>query len=232
MAKSISQIIPAIDVTYTGHGHSTVQDALDSLLRLPPTINSFTITSTVGGTGGTVNEKGQTVTIVNTAFSYSGDTPTHSSLTDVPGFDITTAGGVHNFNSLNLTTDKGYTLTVGDNVENPTSSASVSVHFTQKLYYGNNSNTSINSAQILALANNYLTDSRFGTITVDGGGNYLYIAYPVAYGAAQIWVGGFLDTSWIQNTVSFTNASGYVENYYTYRSLYVQAGSGISIQIQ
>ena len=224
MGISKTQIIPATNVTYSKGSITNVQEALDSLLRVPPLITSFT--------GGSVNEKGQTITEVDTTFAHSGDTPTHSSLTDVPGFDINTAGGVHNFTSLSLVTDKTYVLTVGDNVANPTSSASIVVHFTQKFHYGNNANTSITSAQILALAHNVLTDSRQKTVSIDGGGNYLYIAYPVAYGVAEIWVGGFLDTSWVQNTVSHTNASGYVENYYTYRSQYVQAGSGISVEIR
>jgi hypothetical protein len=67
---------------------------------------------------------------------------------------------------------------------------------------------------------------------MNGGGNYLYISYPVAYGVAAIWVSGLLDNSWIQSTVSVTNASGATENFYVYRSLNVQVGSGIPVQIQ
>jgi hypothetical protein len=211
-------------VGYYRNAFTNVKDALDSLLRQPPTITGFS--------GGSTNEKGQTITTVNTSWTISGDTPTHSTLTDVLGFDINTAGGSHSFTSLSLTTDYSYTLTVGDNVANPTSSATTTVHFTQKLYYGNNANTSLNSAQVIALGNIGLTDTRLHTLSMNGGGNYLYISYPVAYGVAAIWVSGLLDNSWIQSTVSVTNASGATENFYVYRSLNVQVGSGIPVQIQ
>lgn len=193
-------------------------------LRHAPTIASLT--------GGSVNEKGQTVSSVSLAWALSGDTPTHSTLTDVSGFDVNTAGGSHNFTGLSITTDKTYALTIGDDVENPSSTASAVVHFTQKMYYGNNAASSLTSAQVVALANKFLTDSRLQTLSLDGGGNYLYIAYPSAYGVADIWVGGLKDTSWIKTTVSVTNASGATENFYVYRSANQTSGAGISVEVK
>jgi hypothetical protein len=228
MAVSKNQILNSSLVAYTKDPNlphvTNVKEALDILLYTPPLILTFT--------GGSISEKGTTITSVHAAWTITGNIPTHSSLTDVPGFDINTAGGSHDFTSLSLTTDKTYELTVGDDIDAITDFKDIVVHFTQKFHYGNNANTSISSAQILTLAHDVLTDSRQRTVSIDGGGNYLYVAYPVAYGVAEIWVGGFLDTSWVQNTVSHTNVLGYVENYYTYRSQYVQAGSGISVEIR
>jgi hypothetical protein len=202
----------------------TVQEGLDYLLRVAPTIASFS--------GGSNNEKGQTITTVTAVWTLSGDLPIYSTLTDVSNFDIISEGGTHSYTGLTLT-DKTYTLTIGDNTLNPSSTASTTVHFTQYFRYGNSSSTTLTSGQILALPNEVLTDYRQRTILIDGSGNYLYFAYPVSYGAvASIWVSGLQDTSWIQNTVSYTNASGYTENYYTYRSLYTQAGTGIPVEIR
>jgi hypothetical protein len=185
-----------------------------------------------GMSGGSVNEKGHTVSSVSLAWTLSGDAPTLSSLTDVTGFDVNTAGGAHAYTGLSLTTDKTYTLSIGDAVANPTSTASALVHFTQKMYAGNNAATSLTSAQILALGNIGLTDTRLHTLSLSGAGNYLYLAYPVAYGVADIWVGGLRDTSWIQTTVSVTNASGAVENFYVYRSANTTSGAGISVEVR
>jgi len=182
--------------------------------------------------GGSVNEKGQTVSSASLSWTLSGDTPTHSSLTDVSGFDVNTAGGVHNFTGFSITTDKTYILTIGDDVENPSSTASVVEHFTQKMYYGNNATSSLTSAQVVALANKFLTDSRLQTLSLSGGGNYLYIAYPSDYGLADIWVGGLRDTSWIQTTVSVTNVSGATEDFYVYRSVNKTSGAGISVEVK
>lgn len=227
MAKSTTQIIPAEDVTYTIMEYPSivnVNDALNYLFRKPPIIASMT--------GGSVNQKGQIITIVSIGWTLSGDTPTFSTLTDVPSFDVNTSPNPYIFSVPFLTTDYTYTMTVGDAIENPSDTASQTVHFTQKLYYGNNANPSLTSGQIIALGDIGLTDTRLHTLSINGEGNYLYISYPVAYGPAAIWVSGLLDSSWIQATVAVTNESGYVEDFYTYRSFYPQAGSGIPVQIQ
>ena len=229
MAKSISQIIPAIDVTYTGHGHSTVQDALDSLLRSPPTIASMT--------GGSINQKGQTITTVSIGWTLSGDAAIYSTLTDYLSFDANVTPNPYVFTGLTLTTEKTYTMTVGDGTANPSSTASQTVHFSQKLYYGNSANTTLISAQIVALQHSLsvtaTADTRLHTLFMGGGGNYLYICYPTAYGAGAIWVNGLFDASFQSvGTVSVTNESGGIEDYYTYRSLYTQLGTGIPIEIK
>lgn len=225
ITQPVTGTMDATYVTYTNAVHPELPNvalALNYLLRVAPSISMFI--------GGSNNEKGETITAVTVIWTLSGDTPTHATLTDVPFVNI--SDGSYAFTGLSLTTDKVYTLTVGDDFANPTSSASTTVHFTQALRYGNSANASLSSADILALPDSFLTDTRQHVLSMDGNGYYLYIAYPATYGHADIWVMGLEDTSWIENTVSYTNASGYTENYYTYRSAYVQMGTGISVEVK
>jgi hypothetical protein len=142
------------------------------------------------------------------------------------------AAGVHNFTGLSLTSNKTYTLTCGDADLNPSSSASTSVLFYPKLYYGDSALTSLTSAQIVGLANNYFASSRSFSQLMNGNNNYLYVCYPSSFGVGAIWVNGLQDASWIQATVSVTNASGYTQDYYTYRSSSTSSGTGISIEVR
>jgi hypothetical protein len=217
--------LDATNISYFAHSFVNVHQALDSLLRVAPTVSMA---------GGSVNEVGSTVSTVPLTWTLSGDTPVYSTLTDVIGFDINVAGGGHTFTGLSLTTDKIYTVTVGDTYANPSSSSSQTVHFTQKVYYGDSINTSLTSAQVVGLANGNLQDTEKGTYVMNGNAHYLYIAYRASYGDDQynIWVGGFNDTSWVKTTVSVTNLSGATESFYVYRSLYIQNGTGIVVEIR
>jgi hypothetical protein len=220
--------IYASQVGYSGYsGITNVEQALNLLLRVAPKIISFT-------NDYPINQKTITpITVVTVSWTIAGDAPTFTTLTSVPSFSLADlAIGHYTYTGLSITTDTTYTLTIGDNVQNPSSIATTTVHFTQKMYYGNNANTSLASAEIIALQNNFLTDSRLESLTIDGDGNYLYICYPIAYGVAAMWVSGLLDSSWQQSIVSVTNELGFVEDYYVYRSFYVQQGTGIPVQIK
>ena len=63
------------------------------------------------------------------------------------------------------------------------------------------------------------------TKTIDcPSGKYIWYAYPARLGGSMFKVGGFQGGFEPVQTVSFTNDSGYTENYYVYRS--TNAGLG------
>ena len=81
-------------------------------------------------------------------------------------------------------------------------------------------------ADIEGLANNELSNSRSKTFTVaPGASDYIIYSYPSRLGTATFTVGGFAGGFQSPETVSVTNASGYTENYYVYRSTNVNLGS-------
>ena len=100
-----------------------------------------------------------------------------------------------------------------------------------KIYWGTSANTSLSSAQVIALAIGELDTTRVKSYSINGGGEYLYYCYPTRFGGpASFNVGGFTVT-FIQTIVSVTNATAvpYTENYYVYRSEFVSGGIGIPI---
>ena len=181
--------------------------------------------------GGSTNEIGTTVATVNAAWTLSGSaTVTSLTLTDAP--DVLTTDTSYNFTGLSLTTNKTYTLAVED-AEGSTDSSSISVVFRNKRHWGVSTNTSLSSAQILGLANSEFATSYSQSRTFDAtGGYYLYFAWPSSFGASPTFtVNGLEDSSWVDNTVSHTNASGYTVNYDTWRSANLLNGSGIQVVV-
>jgi len=139
--------------------------------------------------------------------------------------------------SLGLTNATTWTLTVGDG-SGVTNTVTTSVNFYNYMTWGRSTNTSLNNAQIQSLhtsgggASRALSTSRSRSITMDGGGQYLYIAYPQGFGAASFVVGGLPNSAFTAFTNSYTNANGYVTNYLIYRTDTIQNGTGINIVIQ
>jgi hypothetical protein len=99
------------------------------------------------------------------------------------------------------------------------------VNFLNGVYYGAAAVPSgYNSAFILALTKK-LASGRGGSVNVTAGdGKYIYYCYPARFGTAAFVVGGFSGGFELVATIPFTNASGYTENYYVYKS--EQAGLG------
>lgn len=106
-----------------------------------------------------------------------------------------------------------------------TVTASSAINFLNGVYYGAAAvPAAYDSAFILGLTKK-LASGRTGAVNVTAGdGQYIYYCYPTRFGAATFVVGGFTGGFELVGTISFTNASGYTENYYVYKS--EQAGLG------
>lgn len=115
-----------------------------------------------------------------------------------------------------------FELTVKDGKNTVT--ASSAINFLNGVYYGAAVPATYNSTFILGLTKK-LASSKTGTVNVTAGdGQYIYYCYPARFGTASFVVGGFTGGFELAGAVSFTNASGYTENYYVYKS--EQAGLG------
>ena len=135
------------------------------------------------------------------------------------------AAGSLDLVDLGLTGKKTWALLATDE-RNATDSKTTSVTFVNAAYYGAAAApAAIDSAFILGLTKK-LTDTRKRTITVDAGdGQHIWYAVPVRLGTCTFKVGGFEGGFDLAATLEFTNAHGYTEPYYIYRSGQTGLGS-------
>ena len=120
---------------------------------------------------------------------------------------------------------KVFTLNATDGAD-PTTST-ITYYFYNKRFWGVTTKTSSYlESDIEGLAGSELSNSKAKTVTiVPGATEYILYAYPSRLGTATFWVGGFEGGFQSPETVSITNSSGYVENYYVYRSTNLNLGS-------
>lgn len=203
---------------------ANVKDALDYLLYAAPPLSLYfsvpsTTTLLLGTTVSTITLNWtlpSTTTLVSQSFNQSigSVSPSLRTLTR---------------NSLSLTSDISYTLTVNDGTSSV--SASAGLAFRNLYYVGTPSSPPSNSTQVRAIDTGTYTNGRQRSFTSDPLGNYICFAYPSRFGQATINVNGLLNTAFTLQTISLTNAASFTENYYVYTSNTVQGGSGIQLTL-
>lgn len=129
---------------------------------------------------------------------------------DVRRVDLTQQG---------ITANRTFTLSASDERKHK-ATRSVSITFLNGVYWGAAAvPETLDSAFVLGLKSPTLTSTRARTITVDAAaGEYIWYALPVRLGKCSFAVGGFTGGFDLVDTIDFTNASGYTEQYYIYRS--------------
>ena len=183
-------------------------------------------TASLSNNVGTV-EIGTTVTSVGLSWNYNKDEESQSLNNGIGSLPVGDRSYTHE--SLSLTDDVTYTITMSDGTNN--ASANTFVKFRHRVHWGTSANTSLSSAEILTLDNQSFSGSRNSSFTIDGNGEYLYYCYPEDFGEATFTVNGLLNTAWTLEIVSHTNASGHTENYRVYRSNYIQNGTDIEVEV-
>lgn len=162
----------------------------------------------------TLNKTATNITMTN----YSGTPLTPSDTTAV-------ANGP-------FTADRSWTLTATDGTANTgnTDSATVSLQFRNKRYWGVSPNTTLTGPEIIALSSEFAT-SRIKDVTYNAtGGRYVYYAYPASFGNLNaVKVGGLAFSDYTTTVVSFTNASGYTSSYNLIRINNIQTGANIAV---
>lgn len=206
----------ASEVSYKNENYpsqTNVKKALDAIWAkldyVKPEILSFTMTPST-----TIYEVGSTVDSLNFAWTLNKDVTTQT-LTDCT-ITIDDRSATY---STPITSNKTFTLTVGDG-ENSVSK-NLSVSFQNKIYWGNAAiPAEFNSEFILGLQNNKFTTAKKGNYSMNiKTDEYGFIAFPSSFGTLVSWyIGGFETTVESCGEISFTNTSGGVTNYSIYRT--------------
>ena len=117
-----------------------------------------------------------------------------------------------------FTSNKTWTLKATDE-RGATATKSATLSFLNGVYYGAAAKPSAyDSAFILGLTKN-LRSSKLTSLSVNAASSqYIYYCLPKRMGTCAFKVGGFDGGFSLVDTISFTNASGYTEDYYIYRS--------------
>ncbi|EHF00059.1 hypothetical protein [Enterocloster citroniae] len=188
---------------------TALENQIADLLYKAISITSFTTNVTTAELGSTVNSLTLKWTTNKVPKSLILDSEVIN--TSLSQKVLTNAG---------ITSDKTYRLTATDE-RNASASKTASIAFLNGCYYGVSSDVSdaaINNQLILSFTK-VLSNSKARTITVNPGTDeYIYYAIPARLGTPVFKVSGFEGGFSLAKTLSFTNASGYTENYNVYRS--------------
>lgn len=167
-------------------------------------------------------EKGSTVSSITFNWTLSRDA---KSVTLDNAAQATTATGSKTLSSQNVTTDKTYTLKVTDDRDYSTTKTT-SIKFYNGVYYGAKAEGTIDAAFIKSLTKTLQANKTKTFSATAGAGQYIWFCLPTSYGTPTFNVGGFDGGfSKVKSGFSFTNASGYTENYDVWRSDNANLGS-------
>lgn len=203
----------AADAKVTGDKFVDLESDIADLLYKPVTITKFT---------NNVNtiEIGSTVTDVTLAWDFS-KVPVAVTLdgiaqpVDSTGVSLT---------DLSITANKSWQLVATDE-RGAKATKSTGVTFLNGVYYGVATQPSAIDSSFIRSLTKTLRGSKLPSFTVNAGtGQYIYYCVPKRFGTCEFSVGGFSGGFELADTTSFTNVSGYTEDYYVYKS--VNAGLG------
>lgn len=216
---------PADQVTVTNVGYNNVQEVLDALLYVPVSIDTLT--------GSEVFETGRLLTSLTLTWTLNKDVVSQT-LTGPPEMTpvvLTPEQRAVTVSLASLGTDATFTLEVDDGVQQV--SADVEVSFTTANYYGDAlAPGSIDDAFIKSLANKVLDTDRLRSYASTTSANqYNWYVYPVRYGVATFFAGGFEGGFSNVAVVNFTNDYGFTEDVYVWRSTNPGLGTGVNIDV-
>jgi len=225
MASSIKKLIKAGETT-GNDGYALVEIADQPAYRAIKEswiVPAFDITS-FSIVGGNIKEVGEFVSEPDFTAAYNR-TPTVAALSDNDGnppkdviYSPTAFNSDADFQKFNNNETVVFTLNAEEDGE--VDSQNTTMYWRPRTMYGVNSSTGpYDEAFIEALANQQLDNNRQVTFTVNAGaGEYIFYAYPSAYGTGTFFVGGFEGGFSLVGTISVTNSFGVTQNYYLYRS--------------
>jgi hypothetical protein len=213
--------LDASDLSYTNTSYATLTDvelALNYLLRESITIHG--LTNDVG-----IFERGLIKTDVTPSWAGISGTVTALNISDTYwGVDAAIAidSTSYPYSGIGLTGSSTWTLAASDGVTETTDTTVIAAGLYS--YWGQSASATPNETIIEAALNggssleqDQASARSKAEYSQAGGGNYIYYAYPSAWGSVSIKVNGFGST-WNETTVSVTNASGYTCNYKCYTS--------------
>ena len=195
----------------------------------PVAINTFAITVPAGG----LAELGSTVTAVTLGYALNKTLAAPETLTLSDGGEpvsVIDDPSPIELTELEVTSETTYTLAATD-AGSPihsaaTASKTAKLQFVNRVCWGAAANGTVDSAFVNALSNKVLSATKARTFTVNAGsGQYIWYCVPTRLGTCRFKVGDFEGGFEAPQTVSVTNASGFAENYYVYKSANANLGS-------
>lgn len=149
------------------------------------------------------------------------------------GINMDIAKTSHTYDGLSLTGNKTYTLKVTDD-RHASATQTTTITFCNRICYGVAAAPStIHSDFVMSLGTKTLSDNKSRTVGYNAGeGQYLWYCVPARLGTCsftdvETGLGAGLS---LAATVNVTNASGYEESYYVYKSDYAGLGS-LSVKV-
>lgn len=210
--------VPAENVTVTNPGYNNAQEIFDFLLYIPLEINSFVPATSIYEIGTTIVSLGFTWTLNKTEIISQTLTGVHVPIV----LGIVERGATVSFSPA-LGVSSTFTLTVDDGTVVAVSNTNI--NFYNGIYYGNAPlPVAVNSNFINSLSKNLQAGRDYNFTSNAGEDVYVWYAHKKSLGIANFVAGGFTGGFEAPSTVSFTNASGYTEDYYVYRSTNPQIG--------
>jgi hypothetical protein len=217
MSKSVPALAPLIPYSVPSiPSIYSVEGALDHLFYQP-------ITSSISVTP-SIEEVGATVTSVVLNWSISREPSTSITITDIPLINVSQTTDSVTLNSLTLTTNKTYSLSVVDNGN--TTGSSATLQFLFLTYWGQTSNANPDNIDVLNFSYSDFKTSRVGSYTYTNLINeYIYLAFPSSFGVPVFTVNGLIVTFQSIALNGFVNASEGITDYVVYKSNNLLNGS-------
>lgn len=222
VVDKIANIEPeAQDIAYTNGQYPTMhnlQDAMDKLLYVTPTVSIA---------GGGNYEIGSTRATTVLTWVWNKSIVSQSLNQGIGSLEPSVRTYTY---ETPISTNTTFTITGTDGTTSK--SASTSVNFMPKRYWGVSAKTSLTDEEIIALSSE-LSTSRQQTRTFNcSGGKYFYFAIKTSYcNGIAFKVGGLSFSDMLVETRQFTNASGYTDSYNIYRVNNIQTGSAIQVEV-
>lgn len=198
----------AADAKATGDRLLLIERNIADILYKAISVTSFSTNVPVAEIGSTVNDV--------TLYWMLNKTPVSVTI-DSAAQDAVAEGEVA-LTSLGLTADKTWTIRATDE-RGAVATKSASLSFLNGVYCGAAAMpAALDSAFILTLQRG-LRSGKVTSFTANAdAGEYLWYVLPKRYGTCTFAVGGFTGGFTLLTTMPFTNASGYTEDYYVYKS--------------
>jgi hypothetical protein len=190
---------------------ATVKDALDKLLYVPLSISLISNKPTTLEIGTTIN---------SVVFSWTYNKNIVSQKFNNEALEANLRSYTYNssFNS-----NKSFKLEANDGEGN--FNKSINFNFLNGRYWGVSNSNEYDSNFVLSLSKE-LASSKAKTFTVNcGSGQHIFYCIPSSFGTPTFTVGGFSGGFNKIQTIQFTNASGFTENYDIWKSTNSNLGS-------
>lgn len=222
VVNKVANIEPgANDIAYTNSQYptmKTLQDAMDKLLYVTPTISI---------SGGGNYEIGSSRASTTLKWTWNKNIQSQSLNQGIGSLDPSLRTYTYNTSISSNTT---FTITGTDGTTSK--SASTSVQFLPKRYWGVSEKTTLTDAEIIALSSELSTSRKQSRTFNCSGGKYFYFVIKTSYCSGIAFkVGGLSFSDMETTTRQFTNASGHTDSYNIYRVKNLQTGSAIAAEV-